>query len=166
MAEQNYRQYGWPIPIQLQATVFAIAPDLQHTLTETETETETSSAQDPARRADAPPTINVEYSNRLAAGRGKLHEVDLGPDAMARTKEAWRRLDSGLPAEETPGGKKGRGKYGFQWRKPKRRNSEAERREQMVEAVLKEAKRNVPPFPSHFVYPSTHPQRHTTPHPR
>lgn len=22
------------------------------------------------------------------------------------------------------------------------------------------------PFPSHFVYPSTHPQRHTTPHPR
>jgi len=111
--------------------VLAIAPDLQHTVTAT------SSAQGTASRLDAP--ADKEHSNRLAAGKGKLEEVDLGPEAAARIKEAWKRLDSGLPAED-PAGKKGKGRYGFQWRKPKRRNSEAERREQMVEAVLKEAK--------------------------
>lgn len=90
-----------------------------------------------ARGPDAP--VNAEQSNRLAAGQGKLEEVDLGPDAAARIEEAWKRLDSGLP-EEDAANKPRKQKYGYRGRKPKRRNSETERREQMVEEVLKEAK--------------------------
>ncbi|KAF2853794.1 hypothetical protein T440DRAFT_289418 [Plenodomus tracheiphilus IPT5] len=131
LAEQNHRKYGWPIPKHLQAAVVTIAPDLKHTFAES------SSAQGTTSGPDVP--VNEEHSNRLAAGQGKLQEVDLGPDAAMRIEEAWKRLDNGLPDEE-PANKTRRGKYGYQWRKPKRRNSEAERREQMVEAVLKEAK--------------------------
>lgn len=95
-------------------------------------------AQGPTSEQENP--ANADHSNRLAAGQGKLQEVDLGPAAAARTEQAWRRLGSGAP-EEDPTTKKKQERYGYQWRKPKRRNSEAERREQMVEAVLREAKR-------------------------
>ncbi|KAF1848436.1 uncharacterized protein K460DRAFT_375300 [Cucurbitaria berberidis CBS 394.84] len=131
MAEQNYRQYGWPIPTNLQAAVATIAPDLKHTFTAT------SSTQGTQGAADNP--ADRDHSNRLAAGQGKLHEVDLGPDAAARTEQAWKRLDGTEPAEESKA-KSRLDKYGYQWRKPKRRNSDAMRREQMVEAVLREAK--------------------------
>jgi hypothetical protein len=80
----------------------------------------------------------VEHSNRLAAGQGKLQEVDLGPGGAARMEEDWKRLNA--TESEEPATKARKGKYGYQWRHPKRRNSDAERRDQMVEAVLKEAK--------------------------
>ena len=119
MAEKNFRQYAWPIPEHLQASVAAIAPDLRHTFTIT-----SSTSAIPAG-ADTP--ANVEHSNRLATGQGKLQEVDLGPDATARRREE-------------PGSRARRDKYGYAWRNPKRRNSEDMRRDQMVEAVLREAK--------------------------
>lgn len=119
MAEQNYRKYGWPIPAHLQASVAAIAPDLKHTFT-------ASSAL--AVRAEADTPVNAEHSNRLATGQGKIEEVDLGPDATQRRREQ-------------PASKARRDKYGYAWRNPKRRNSEDMRRDQMVEAVLREAKR-------------------------
>lgn len=131
MAEQNYRQYGWPIPGHLQAAVAAIAPDLKHTFTAT------SSTEGTAGTLDNP--ADREHSNRLAAGQGKLQEVDLGPDAAARTEQAWKRLDGTAPAEDSRTKTK-LDKYGYQWRKPKRRNSDAIRRDELVEAVLRESK--------------------------
>ncbi|KAI4947281.1 hypothetical protein J4E91_006631 [Alternaria rosae] len=132
MAEKNYRQYGWPIPNHLQASVAAIAPDLRHTFT-------TSSLAHGTTSSTESPADN-EHSNRLAAGQGKLQEVDLGPDATARTEQAWKRWDKGEP--EPPASKARRDKYGYAWRKPKAngKTEEDRRRDQMVEAVLKEAK--------------------------
>ena len=144
MAEKNYRQYGWPIPNHLQASVAAIAPDLRHTFAaSSSTQGATSSTESPA---------DNEHSNRLAAGQGKLQEVDLGPDAAARTEQAWKRWDKGEP--EPPASKARRDKYGYAWRKPKAngKTEEDKRRDQMVEAVLKEAKRTFPSHsPSHYL---------------
>jgi hypothetical protein len=136
LAEQNYRKYGWPIPTHLQASVAAIAPDLKHTFTST------SSGHGTAGGTDSPG--NTEHSNRLAAGQGKLQEVDLGPDATTRTEQAWKRLDNGEP--EPPASKARRDKYGYAWRKPKRggKTDEDIRRDQMVEAILSEARRTSP----------------------
>ena len=133
MAEKNYRQYGWPIPSHLQASVVAIAPDLQHTFA--------SSAAAHGTSASTGSPADNEHSNRLAAGQGKLEEVDLGPEAAARTEQAWKRWDKGEP--EPPASKARRDKYGCAWRKPKAngKTDEDKRRDQMVEAVLREAKR-------------------------
>lgn len=114
MAEKNHRQYGWPIPAHLQSSVAAIAPDLKHTFAATPA---TSSIP---VEADKP--ADVEHSNRLAAGQGKLQEVEIAPHAAAPVSKARRD------------------KYGYAWRNPKRRNSEDLRRDQLVEAVLREAK--------------------------
>lgn len=138
MAEKNYRQYGWPIPQHLQASVAAIAPDLQHTFTSR------TSARAPAG-AENP--VDKEHSERLAAGQGKLQEVDLGPEARARIEQAWKRLEKGEP--EQPAGKAPRDKYGYAWRKSRGggKTDEDKKRDQMVEAVLSEAKRmSLPPY--------------------
>ncbi|KAF2134526.1 hypothetical protein P153DRAFT_362286 [Dothidotthia symphoricarpi CBS 119687] len=129
MAEKNYRQYGWPIPTHLQTSVAAIAPDLKHTFSTTSSRTGTTTGVDnPA---------DVEHSNRLAAGQGKLQEVDLSSDAAAhnlqRTQNVFKR-------EEEPPSKVRLGRDGKPRRGPKRRNSEDIRRDQMVEAVLRESK--------------------------
>lgn len=134
MAEKNYRQYGWPIPQNLQATVAAIAPDLK------------PSFADPPRTQGTvgPETpVDTEHSNRLAAGQGKLQEVDLGPEAAARSEQAWKRLHNGESAEPLPATKVRRNKYGYAWRKPKGngKTDEDVRRDRLVEAVLSEAKR-------------------------
>jgi hypothetical protein len=75
---------------------------------------------------------------------GKLHEVDLGPDATARnierTEAAWKKLE-GRDNEMKTTEKVRLGKNGKPRWQPKRRNSEDMRRDQMVEAVLREAKR-------------------------
>jgi hypothetical protein len=133
MAEKNYRQYGWPIPQHLQASVAAIAPDLQPTFT---------SSRKPAHAPTGTESlIDKEHSERLAAGHGKLQEVDLGPEAAARIEQAWKRLEKGEP--EQPANKARRDKYGYAWRKPKAggKTDEDKKRDQMVEAVLSEAKR-------------------------
>jgi hypothetical protein len=132
MAEKNYRQYGWPIPQHLQTSVAAIAPDLRHTFASR------PSAQAPVG-TDSP--ADKEHSNRLAAGQGKLQEVDLGPEASARIEQAWKRWDNGEP--EPSASKARRDKYGYAWRKPRAggKTDEDKKRDQMVEAVLREAKR-------------------------
>jgi hypothetical protein len=130
LAEQNYRQYGWPIPRHLQRTVAVIAPDLKHTFA-------SSSIQ--ATAASSTVDGSIENSNRVAAGQGKLEEVDLGSYAASRTHKDWKKLEGG-PSEPTPRVRLGRD--GKPRRGPKRRNSDDIRRDQMVEAVLREAKRN------------------------
>ena len=134
MAEKNRRQYGWPIPKHLEGVVA--------TLASTEPKS-TISAIDPGKQ-------KVGGDIRMAAGMGKLQEIDLGPEASAknilRTEEARRRLE-GLPLEvvEEPPRKEDKvAKPGRKRRQPKRRNSDDLRRDMMVEAVLKEAKCRIP----------------------
>ena len=136
MAEQNYRQYGWPIPKHLQPTVTAIAPDLKHTFTENPVQ---------AAAATAAANDDADHSRRVAAGQGRLEEVDLGSDAT-RTHKAWQRLAG---EEKAPRVRLGRD--GTPYRSRKRRTSDAIRRDQMVDAVLSEAKldffEEAPPTP-------------------
>ena len=113
----------------------AIAPDLRHVLS-TQSEQNTREQTIPASR-----TVheNPEHGHRIAAGMGKLQEVDLGPDSAARTQQAWERLQGGA-AEKESTGKVRLGRDGKPRRQPKRRNSDDARRDQMVEAVLRESK--------------------------
>lgn len=81
---------------------------------------------------------------RQPASLGKLHEIDLGPDAtlrnIARTEAAQRKL-SGMESEiDAKTGKirlRRDGKL-YGWRK--RRNSEDVRRDKLVEEVMRESK--------------------------
>ncbi|KAF2822783.1 hypothetical protein CC86DRAFT_396390 [Ophiobolus disseminans] len=130
LAEQNYRQYGWPISSHLQAAVAEIAPDLQQTWTQP------ASAPKPAIAPQTP--ADIEKSIRMAAGNGKIEEVEIVPIAK-RTDEKWRRLGNG-DFESLTTGKVRTGRDGKPRRPAKRRNSDDVRRDQMVEAVLSEAK--------------------------
>ncbi|KAF1973409.1 hypothetical protein BU23DRAFT_138315 [Bimuria novae-zelandiae CBS 107.79] len=134
LAEKNHRLYGWPIPQHLAATVAALASE------PTQTTLSPSSASHTI--ADAP-TKSEEpddgKSHRLAAGMGKLQEIDLGPASTSRAEEAWKKLEDGQPTEE-PARKVRLGRDGKPRRQPKRRNSEDIRRDAIVEAVLREAK--------------------------
>lgn len=87
---------------------------------------------------------------------GKLLEIDLGEEARARnvemTERARRRLE-GLAADEQDDAtgsrqKKPRlGPDGKPWRTRKRRGSEDIKRDQLVEKILSENRRNgYPPF--------------------
>lgn len=129
MAEKNYRQYGWPIPTHLQSSVAEIAPDLKHTFTATSPRKSTTTGV--ANPAD------IEHSNRLAAGQGKLEEVDLSADTTARNLQ---RTENAGKREDEPAGKVRLGRDGKPRRGPRRRNSEDMRLDQMVEAVLRESK--------------------------
>lgn len=80
----------------------------------------------------------------MATGNGNIEEVEIGPLAK-RTDEKWRRLESG-EFEQISTGKIRLGRDGKPRRPPKRRNSDDVRRDQMVEAVLSEAKRMLLPF--------------------
>jgi hypothetical protein len=134
MAEQNFRQYGWPIPIHLQATVADFAPDLEQPFAEMPLPSGTP--------IEPQSTADIEHSIRLAAGMGKIQEVDIAPVAT-RTGEKWRRLENG-EFEQIATGKVRLGRDGKPRRPPKRRNSNDVRRDQLVEAVLSEAKRMSP----------------------
>lgn len=88
---------------------------------------------------------------RQPAALGKLHEIDLGPDAtlrnIARTEAAKRRLEAGDEVELQDGVQKVRlRKDGKPWRGRRRRNSEDVKRDRLVEEVLRESRR---PFASH-----------------
>ena len=82
---------------------------------------------------------------RQPAALGKLHEIDLGPDAtlnnIARTEAAKRRLESGEVETEEGTGKVRLRRDGKPWRGRKRRNSEDVKRDQLVEQVLRETRR-------------------------
>jgi hypothetical protein len=79
------------------------------------------------------------------AGAGKLHEIDLGPDAtrlnVLRTQAAAARInDQGVYVEEpqpVPNGPKGKFRRG----RRQRRTSEDLQRDSLVEKILAEAKR-------------------------
>lgn len=75
----------------------------------------------------------------MAAGHGKIEEVEIVPVAK-RTDEKWRRRENG-DFESLTTGKIRTGRDGKPRRPPKRRNSEDVKRDQLVEAVLSEAKR-------------------------
>ena len=130
MAEQNYRRYDWPIPKHLHSAVAAIAPDLKHTF---------ASSAVQATAVGSSIDDGSERSSRVAAGQGKLQEVDLGPEAASRTHKDWKQLEGEAPASRIRLGRDGKPRRG-----PKRRNSNDIRRDQMVEAVLREAKCTLP----------------------
>lgn len=134
MAEQNHRQYGWPIPSHLQSTVAAIAPDLKHTFT-----------SQPVLATSNSNTIDdgTEHSSRAAAGQGKLEEVNLD-SSVSRTHKDWN---------SPPPPKVRLGRDGKPRRNRNRRTSDDIKRDQMVEAVLSEAKLEYfdeTPAPSRF----------------
>ena len=86
---------------------------------------------------------------RQPATLGKIHEIDLGKDASLRNQErtelAMRRArGEQIPAEEPAVKKKPRlGRNGKPRRGPKRRNSEDVKRDQLVEQVLHESRREL-----------------------
>ncbi|KAF2876602.1 hypothetical protein BDV95DRAFT_664731 [Massariosphaeria phaeospora] len=132
MAERNHRLYGWPIPKQPGIAVHPLEPStavMTHVID---------------RLEDLSANMGQDHSDRLAAGMGKLQEVDLGPDAttknIQRTEAARRQLEGrdAVQIDETDPG--GTSRTGKRRRPQKRRNSEDMRRDQMVEAVLREAK--------------------------
>ncbi|PVI02195.1 hypothetical protein DM02DRAFT_653822 [Periconia macrospinosa] len=123
LAEKNLRLHGWPIPKHLEAAVASLAPD---------------SIEKPAAVvASAPsandhPGVSDEHNHRLAAGKGKLQEVELSSSGAAVRQDKTPALESTNKVRL--------GKDGKPRRHPKRRNSEDLRRDQIVEAVLREAK--------------------------
>ena len=83
--------------------------------------------------------------HKQPAALGKLHEIDLGPDAtlknIARTEAAQRRLEGGEVEMEERTGKVRLRKDGKPWRVRRRRNSEDIKRDKLVEEVMKESRR-------------------------
>ena len=82
---------------------------------------------------------------RQPAALGKLHEIDLGPDAtltnIARTEAAKRKLEGRSPEPEEEKGKVRLGRDGKPRRNRRRRNSDDMKRDKLVEEVLRESKR-------------------------
>lgn len=82
---------------------------------------------------------------RQPAALGKLHEIDLGPDAtltnIARTEAAKRKLEGRSPEPEEEKGKVRLGRDGKPRRNRRRRNSDDVKRDKLVEEVLRESKR-------------------------
>ncbi|OJD17805.1 hypothetical protein AJ78_02104 [Emergomyces pasteurianus Ep9510] len=101
------------------------------------------------------PNSDLVLPQRQPASIGKLHEIDLGPDAklrnIERTEAATRRLAGDqVPDDDDEGdkdatSKKARpgAKDNKTWRGRKRRNSEDIRRDKLVEEVLRESKLDV-----------------------
>lgn len=89
--------------------------------------------------------------NRQPAALGKLHEIDLGPDArlrnIARTEAAKRRLERGEAEAEEPLGKRQLRRNGRSYRGRKRRTSVDTRRDKLVEEVMRESRRKIPLAP-------------------
>jgi hypothetical protein len=108
---------------------------------------------------------------RQPAALGKIHEIDLGTAAslrnQQRTELAIRRArGEAIPPEHPPVVKKPRlGRNGKPRRGPKRRNSEDVQRDQLVEQVLRESRRewtHLPPIPPALTNPKW---RYTTSRP-
>ena len=85
--------------------------------------------------------------NRQPAGLGKLHEIDLGPDATLRnialTEAAKRKLQGIEPEIDESTGKVRLRKDGKPWRPRKRRNSQDIKRDKLVEEVMRESKLDI-----------------------
>ena len=85
--------------------------------------------------------------NRQPAALGKLHEIDLGPDATLRnialTEAAQRKLDGLEPEIDESTGKVRLRRDGKPWRPRKRRNSQDVKRDKLVEEVMRESKLDI-----------------------
>lgn len=88
---------------------------------------------------------NKDPTQRQPATIGKLQEIDLGDEArnrnIERTNNARRRMDGEIVEEVVQGGKKKKvrlNRDGSVWVPRKRRGSEDIKRDQLVEAVLRE----------------------------
>ena len=83
--------------------------------------------------------------HRQPAALGKLHEIDLGPDAklrnVAMTEAARRRLEGAPDDIEEGTGKIRLRRDGKPWRGRRRRNSQDVKRDQLVEEVMRESRR-------------------------
>lgn len=85
--------------------------------------------------------------HRQPAALGKLHEIDLGPDAtlrnIARTEAAQRKLEGIEPEIDQKTGKVRLRRDGkpYGWRK--RRNSNDVKRDKLVEEVMRESKLDI-----------------------
>lgn len=107
-----------------------------------------------------PPQSNtgkdITEVQRQPATIGKLQEIDLGEEArnrnIERTNNARRRLDGEEVIEEGGEGGGGRKKKvrlnrdGTVWKPRKRRGSDDVKRDQLVDAVLRENRRTFPNF--------------------
>lgn len=109
---------------------------------------------DPSAKQSLPLASNTRnFPQRQAATLGKLHEVDLGPDSkmrnIQRTQMATNRLAGSADSDGETGSPKGPG--GKQkWKSKQKRNTEGQRRNQLVEEVLRESKRELALFCSLF----------------
>ena len=108
----------------------------------------TSSSAYGAKRSTTPGgSANDVVLNRQPAALGKLHEIDLGPDAtlknIAMTEAARRKLEVGSDDEDPGTGKVRLRKDGKPWRGRRRRNSEDVKRDRLVEQVMKESRRKL-----------------------
>lgn len=112
-----------------------------------ESSTFTSADQDSNEEDPGPP--HKKTLQRQPAALGKIHEIDLGRDAslrnQQRTELAMRKArGEEIPPEEPVVTKKPRlGRNGKPRRGPKRRNSEDVKRDQLVEQVLHESRREL-----------------------
>ncbi|KAF2007772.1 hypothetical protein P154DRAFT_528451 [Amniculicola lignicola CBS 123094] len=139
IASENHRHYGWVIPKRLEhivARLNLLQPDSPPVTANHVSTTRVAAGDNDERR-------NSDHDVRLAAGMGKLQEVDLGPEAttrnIQRTEEAWRRIQDGQPAApvvEEASRRKRRPRRG-----EKVKTAEDIARDKMVEQVLREAKR-------------------------
>lgn len=81
---------------------------------------------------------------RQPAALGKLHEVDLGPDATLRnialTEAAQRKLEGAEPELDEKTGKQRLRRDGKPYRWRKRRNSDDIKRDKLVEEVMRESR--------------------------
>lgn len=81
---------------------------------------------------------------RQPAALGKLHEIDLGPDATLRnialTEAAQRKLDGLGPDVDEKTGKVRLRRDGKPWRARKRRNTDDMKRDKLVEDVMRESR--------------------------
>ncbi|KAI9673953.1 MAG: hypothetical protein M1817_002159 [Caeruleum heppii] len=133
-----------------------------------------SNPEDPSSRSSGgglrARTLVEANLSRQPAALGKLHEIDLGPDATLRnialTEAAQRRLrgeDGGSESETPPPVRLGRdGKPLRERRGRKRRTSDDIRRDKLVEEVLRESKLDVydPHHPLQNAYSPHHPSNH------
>jgi len=85
--------------------------------------------------------------HRQPAALGKLHEIDLGPDAtrrnIARTEAAQRKMDGTEPEIDQATGKIRLRRDGRPWGYRKRRNSEDVKRDKLVEEVMRESRLDI-----------------------
>ncbi|KZF24393.1 hypothetical protein L228DRAFT_266735 [Xylona heveae TC161] len=98
-----------------------------------------------AQQENLAKTAGEARNNKQPAALGKLHEIDLGPDAkmrnIERTEAAKRRIGGEeLEVIDDPTKSRKLGKDGKPLRDRRRRNSDDMKRDQLVEEILRESR--------------------------